>query len=74
MASVSYLYVPPGSSNDDAQARKDIFMERFTPHMAELLKEKRVHHLCRLEYLPPEHRSQKLAKQPEKLGLYAARA
>ena len=39
--SVISLYVPSGSSNDDAQARKDVFMERFTPHMAELLKEKR---------------------------------
>ena len=44
--SVISLYVPSGSSNDDAQARKDVFMERFTPHMAELLKEQREFIIC----------------------------
>lgn len=44
--SVISLYVPSGSSNDDAQARKDVFMERFTPHMEALLKEPREFIIC----------------------------
>ena len=36
--SVISLYVPSGSSNDAAQARKDLFMEKFTPHMKALLR------------------------------------
>ena len=43
---ITALYVPSGSSKDDAQARKDVFMERFTPHMAELLKEQREVIIC----------------------------
>jgi len=39
--SVISLYVPSGSSNEAAQARKDLFMKKFTPHMKALLDEDR---------------------------------
>ena len=44
--SVISLYVPSGSSNDAAQARKDLFMEKFTPHMKALLEEDREFIIC----------------------------
>jgi len=44
--SVISLYVPSGSSNDAAQARKDVFMEKFTPHMKALLEEDREFIIC----------------------------
>lgn len=44
--SVISLYVPSGSSNEAAQARKDVFMERFTPHLKSLLSEDREFIIC----------------------------
>ena len=44
--SVVSIYVPSGSSNEAAQGRKDVFMEKFYPHLEALLEEDREFILC----------------------------
>lgn len=44
--SIISLYVPSGSSGEDAQARKDVFLERFTDHLQGLRKKRREFIIC----------------------------
>lgn len=44
--SVISLYVPSGSSGEQAQARKEIFMEAFYPHLAALKRKRRECVIC----------------------------
>lgn len=44
--SIASLYLPSGSSSDDAQARKVLFMERIKPHFAGLAADGRRHIIC----------------------------
>lgn len=44
--SVISLYVPSGSSGDEAQARKEIFMRHFYDHLASLRRKRREFIIC----------------------------
>lgn len=44
--SVISLYVPSGSSGDEAQARKDIFLGRFSEHLEGLRRKRREFIIC----------------------------
>ena len=73
--SVISLYVPSGSSNDAAQARKDLFMEKFTPHMKALLEEDREFIICADWNTCHQNIDiKKLAQQSEKFRFHASRA
>ena len=44
--SVISLYVPSGSSSDEAQARKYVFLERFLEHLRSLRRKRREFIIC----------------------------
>lgn len=44
--SVISLYVPSGSSGEEAQDRKEIFMEKFLPHLQSLKRKRREFIIC----------------------------
>ena len=44
--SVISLYVPSGSSGEEAQDRKEIFMEKFLPHLQNLKRKRREFIIC----------------------------
>ena len=70
--SVISLYLPSGSSGDEAQLRKYRFMEAFIEHLRSAATQASgVYYLRRLEYLPQGYRPEKLAGQPQEFGLPA---